>query len=213
MSILTLLCSAAPLSAAAPEPAAGPVDPDWILSRIARPGAISTRFVELRGSALLKAPLRVEGRYARDADATLVREVTVPYHETVTLKGDTATLERDGRKQRTFSLAHAPELADLQQGFGALLSGDAGALQQHYTLSAAGTRQAWQLKLDPKDAIAAKVPVRQIQLYGKGAELRCIETTSEKGELQRTLLAGAAQAAAGVNDAAALTALCHGRNG
>ncbi len=31
-----------------------------------------------------------------------------------------------------------------------------------------------------------------------------------KGDMQRTLLAGAARAAAGVTDAAALTALCHG---
>lgn len=217
--MLTLLCSAGPLSAASPEPAAaeqtasGQVDPAWILSRIARPGAITTQFVELRGSALLKTPLRVEGRYARDADATLVREVTAPYHEKITLKGDSATLERDGKKPRTFSLSRAPELGDLQKGFGALLSGDASQLEQHYSLSAAGTRQAWQLKLDPRDAAAAKAPVRDIQLYGKGAELRCIETTSDKGEVQRTLLAGAAQAAAKVSENDALTALCRGHNG
>jgi hypothetical protein len=211
--MLTLLCSAGPLSAAPPEAASARVDPAWILSRIARPGAITTQFVELRGSALLKTPLRVEGRYARDADATLVREVTAPYHEKITLKGETATLERDGKKPRTFSLSRAPELADLQKGFGALLSGDASQLEQHYTLSAGGTRQAWQLKLDPKDAAAAKAPVRGIQLYGKGAELRCIETTGDKGEVQRTLLAGAAQAAAKVSDADALTALCRGLDG
>ncbi|WDS35411.1 LolA-related protein [Pseudoxanthomonas sp.] len=212
--MLTLLCSAGPLSAASPESTAGQqADPAWILSKIARPGAITTQFVELRGSALLKTPLRVEGRYARDADATLVREVTAPYHEKITLKGDQATLERDGKKPRTFSLSRAPELADLQRGFGALLSGDATELEQHYALSAAGTHQAWQLKLDPRDAAAAKAPVRDIQLYGKGAELRCIETTSDKGEVQRTLLAGAAQAAAKVSEADALTALCRGHNG
>ncbi|SEM39614.1 hypothetical protein SAMN05428989_3733 [Pseudoxanthomonas sp. GM95] len=211
--MLTLLCSAGPLCAASPEPASAQVDPAWILSKIARPGAITTQFVELRGSALLKTPLRVEGRYARDADATLVREVTAPYHEKITLKGDTATLERDGKKPRTFSLSRAPELADLQKGFGALLSGDASQLEQHYTLTAGGTRQAWQLKLDPKDAAAAKAPVRDLQLYGKGAELRCIETTSDKGEVQRTLLAGAAQAAAKLTEGDALTALCRGHAG
>ena len=207
--MLTLLCSAAPLCAASPDA----VDPTWILSKIARPGAITTQFVELRGSALLKTPLRVEGRYARDADDTLVREVTAPYHEKITLKGDSATLEREGKKTRTFSLSRAPELVNLQRGFGALLSGDATQLEQHYALSASGTRQAWQLKLDPKDATAAKAPVREIQLYGKGAELRCIETTDAKDQAQRTLLAGAAQAAAGVDDGAALTALCHGAHG
>lgn len=212
--MLTLLCSAGPLCAASPEPAApSQVDPAWILSRIARSGAITTGFVELRGSALLKTPLRVEGRYARDADATLVREVTAPYHEKITLKDDSATLERDGKKPRTFSLARAPELADLRQGFGALLSGDAAQLERHYTLSAAGIAQAWQLKLEPREAAAAKVPVRQIQLYGKGAELRCIETSGDRGDMQRTLLAGAAQAAAKVSDNDALIALCRGQNG
>jgi len=106
--MLMLLCSAGPLCAASPEPAAGQVDPAWILSRIARPGAITTQFVELRGSALLSTPLRLQGRYMRDADATLVREVTAPYHEKITLRGQTATLERDGKQPRTFALARAP---------------------------------------------------------------------------------------------------------
>lgn len=213
MLMLMLLCSAGPLCAASPEPAAGQVDPAWILSRIARPGAITTQFVELRGSALLKTPLRLQGRYMRDADATLVREVTAPYHEKITLSGQTATLERDGKQPRTFALARAPELLGLQHAFGALLSGDAAKLEQHYTLSAAGTRQAWQLRLDPRQAAAAQAPVRQIQLYGRGAELRCIETTDDKGQHQRTLLAGAAQAAAQVEDADALAALCRGQPG
>jgi hypothetical protein len=208
-----LLCSAAALCAASPEPAADPPDPAWILSRIARPGPITTQFVELRDSALLKAPLRLQGRYMRDADATLVREVTAPYHEKITIKGDTATLEREGKKPRTLALAQAPELRDLQHAFGALLSGDAAQLQQHYTLSASGTRQAWQLRLEPRQATAAQAPVRQIQLYGRGAELRCIQTTDDKGQHQRTLLAGAAQAAAQIQDADALAALCRGPSG
>lgn len=220
--MLMLLCSAVPPCAASPEQAGGEparseqADPDWILARIARPGAISTAFVELRGSALLKAPLRVQGRYARAADATLVREVTAPYREKITLTGEQATLERDGKPPRTFPLARAPELAELRQGFGALLSGDAAQLQQRYTLSAAGTRQAWQLRLDPKDLkdpAAAKPPLREIQLHGQGAELRCIETTGANGEPQRTLLAGAAQAAADVSDGESLVALCRGRAG
>jgi hypothetical protein len=52
--------------------------------------------------------------------------------------------------------------------------------------------------------------VRELVLHGRGAELRCIETCPVKGDAQRTLLAGAAQAAAGVREAAALAALCAG---
>ena len=59
----------------------------------------------------------------------------------------------------------------------------------------------------PKDkALAARV--RDIVLYGQGAELRCIETRPAKGDLQRTLLASAAQAAKPDSDAKALETLC-----
>ena len=66
------------------------------------------------------------------------------------------------------------------------------------------------LTLTPKDpAFAAKV--RDIVLRGRGSELRCIETTPSSGDVQRTLLAGAAHDAAGVATGAGLAALC--RNG
>jgi hypothetical protein len=66
--------------------------------------------------------------------------------------------------------------------------------------------------LAPLDA-QMKSSVRDITLYGRGAELRCIETRPLKGDLQRTLLAGAANEAAKVgsdkaSSADALAALC-----
>lgn len=203
---LTLLCSVAPpLSAAAPEP----VDTGWVLQALARPAPVSTPFVELRGSALLKTPLRVQGQYRRPDAQTLVREVTAPYHETTTLQGDNAVLEREGKPPRRFSLARVPELAGLQSGFGALLSGDRGLLERHYRVTGSGSRAAWTLQLQPLDkAVATRV--RALRLYGHGDELRCIESVPVKGDLQRTLLAGAAQGADGIDQADALIALCHG---
>ena len=88
-----------------------------------------------------------------------------------------------------------------------MLSGDRAALEQSYRIDTRGTRQRWTMTLAPKDAqLAARV--RDIVLHGRGAELRCIETRPAKGEVQRTLLAGAAREAAGATDAAALAALC-----
>ena len=152
-----------------------------------------TAFVELRGSPLLKAPLRIEGEYQRPDDDTLVREVRSPYAETTTLRNGEATIARAGKAPRKFSLARVPELAGLQASFGALLSGDRALLEKHYRLSAQGTRQQWTLSLVPLDA-QMQASVRDITLYGRGAELRCIETRPAKGDLQRTLLAGAAHA-------------------
>lgn len=168
-----------------------------------------TPFVEVRGSALLKAPLRLQGEYRRPDADTLVREVRAPYAETTTIRAGEVAMARNGGKARTFSLSRAPELAGLQASFGALLSGDRALLETHYRIAAEGSRQHWILTLQPKDAqLAAKV--RDIVLRGRGAELRCIETRPTKGELQRTLLAGAARAAGDAGDGAALAALCRG---
>ena len=214
MPMLMLLCSAALPSAAAPEFAAAsetataqPVDAGWILRALARPVPARTAFVELRGSPLLKTPLRIEGEYRRPDSDSLIREVRSPYAETTTLRNGEAIIARTGKTPRKFSLARVPELAGLQASFGALLSGDRASLEKHYRLSTQGTRQQWTLALVPIET-KMQASVRDITLYGRGAELRCIETRPLEGDLQRTLLAGAAHAAGGVSTAQALATLC-----
>ncbi len=206
--MLMLLCSAALPSVAAPESAAAqPVDAGWILHALAQPVPARTAFVELRGSPLLKAPLRIEGEYRRPDNDSLVREVRSPYAETTTLRNGEAIIARAGKTPKKFSLARVPELAGLQAGFGALLSGDRASLEKHYRLGTEGTRQHWTLVLVPIET-QVQASVRDITLYGRGAELRCIETRPLKGDLQRTLLAGAARAATGITTAQALATLC-----
>lgn len=204
-----MLCAAA-CASNAPEAAAQAADAGWILQKLARPAPTRTDFVELRGSKLLKQPLRLSGVYSRPDADTLVREVRAPYAETTTIRAGEATIARAGKSPRRFSLSRAPELAGLQASFGALLSGDRAALEKFYRIAAQGTRQRWTMILAPKDAaLAAKV--RDVALYGRGAELRCIETrAADSGETQRTLLAGAARAAQGATTADALQALCRG---
>ena len=185
-----------------------------MLARLARPAPTRTGFVELRGSPLLKAPLRIEGEYQRPRDGTLVREVRVPYAETTTIVSGKSgpgevRIARPGKSPRSFSLARAPELGGLQASFGALLSGDRALLEQHYRIAVDGTRERWTLVLTPKHAALAAT-LRSGVLRGRGAELRCIETQPARGDLQRTLLAGAARAANGITDADGLLALCRG---
>ncbi|WP_305805788.1 LolA-related protein [Stenotrophomonas sp. YIM B06876] len=184
------------------------IEARWILQQLAQPAPSQTGFVELRGSALLKEPLRVEGQYRRPDTATLVREVRAPYAETTTIADGKVSIARAGKPPRVFALQRVPELGDLQASFGALLSGDLAALEQGYRLQPQGTPQHWQLVLIPRGEALAK-RVAAITLRGRGNELRCIETRPAKGDLQRTLLGGAAAAAATVRDADALAALCH----
>ena len=205
--MLMLLCSAVLPCVAAAEADTPPVDAAWILQALARPAPMRTAFVELRGSPMLKAPLRIEGEYQRPDGDTLVRTVRAPYAETTTLRQGEATIARAGKAPRKFSLSRVPELAGLQASFGALLSGDRASLEKHYRLAPQGTRQHWTLLLTPKDA-KLQASVRDITLHGRGAELRCIETRPAKGDLQRTLLAGAAREAASATTSAALAGLC-----
>lgn len=205
--MLPALLALAATATAAAQPAAA-VDADWILARLVRPAPMQTPFVEIRESPMLTTPLRVEGLYRRPKADTLVREVRAPYAETTTIRAGEVTIARDGRRARRFSLSRVPELAGLQQSFGALLAGDAVALRRGYRIAADGSRQDWQMTLVPLDARAA-AGVRDIVLHGRGAELRCIETTPVDGAVQRTLLATAARAASAVATAEALAALCH----
>src|SRR3546814_12653566 len=61
-----------------------------------------------------------------------------------------ATVAREGKSPRSFALSRVPELARLQASFGALLSGDRAALEQHYAVHAEGTRRKWKMTLTPK---------------------------------------------------------------
>ncbi len=211
-TLLLALSAATTSSQAAPDKVGAAVDPGWILAKLQRPLPASTPFLELRGSRLLKAPLRISGRYLRPDAETLVRDVTSPYQETTTLRGGEARVARAGQQTRRFQLARAPELAALLSSFGALLSGDRLQLERHYTLASTGTTGHWQLLLTPRDAaMAAKT--RGIKLHGRGSELRCIETMTPAGEPQRTLLAGAARDGGAIAEVQALTELCQGNNG
>jgi hypothetical protein len=203
---LSMLASA-PLRAASPEPARA--DSDWILSKLVQPTPARTSFVELRGSKLLKKPLRLQGEYLRPDADTLVRQVTAPYAETTTIHAGEVAIAREGKAPRHFSLARVPEMVALQSSFGALLSGDRRLLEQHYRLDTQGTRQRWTMTLTPRDPVVLQ-KLQAVTLYGRGAELRCIETQPVRGDIQRTLLAGAARAAGNVYAPGALATLCYG---
>lgn len=211
-----LLLGTAATASAAPQAAdpGAPIDSDWVLRTLARPAPMRTNFVEIRSSRLLKEPLRLSGEYQRPDETTLVRQVRVPYAETTTITTDAAgasqaTVARAGKSPRTFALSRVPELARLQASFGALLSGDRVALESHYDIHAEGSRRKWAMTLVPKAAPLSQ-KLRDITLYGRGIELRCIETRPVEGDIQRTLLAGAARVAHETNTTAGLVALCRG---
>ncbi|MGO1541889.1 MAG: LolA-related protein [Luteimonas sp.] len=191
---------------------AEPFDSAWILGQLERPVPAATPFLELRESDLLEAPLRIQGEYRRPDEGTLVREVHSPYAETTTLAEGRATIEREGRSPRSFSLSRAPELAGLQASFGALLAGDHAALEAAYAIGVYGAQDGWTMTMAPRDRALAR-RVQSISLFGAGDDLRCIETLTADDEVQRTLLGSAVQAASEDDAADGLLALCRGGAG
>src|SRR3546814_975413 len=127
-----------------------------------------------RTDTLFPYPTLFRSEYQRPDEDTLVRQVRVPYVETTTITTDAtgaghATVAREGKSPRSFALSRVPELARLQASFGALLSGDRAALEQHYAVHAEGTRRKWKMTLTPKaEPLAEKL--RDIALYGRGIE-------------------------------------------
>lgn len=188
--------------------AANNVDSGWIVSKLAQPAPMRTSFVEVRTSRLLKNPLRLHGEYRRPDDKTMIRDVRAPYGETTTIRGDQATIARAGKSPRTFSMSRAPQLAGMQASFGALLSGDQRAITRDFNITTQGTREKWRMHMTPKQA-ALKQHVRDITLYGRGSELRCIETRATRGDdVQRTLLASAARSVTANTATENLVTLC-----
>ncbi len=188
--------------------AANNVDSGWILSKLAQPAPMRTSFVEVRTSRLLKNPLRLHGEYRRPDDKTMIRDVHAPYGETTTIRGDQATIARAGKSPRTVSMSRAPQLAGMQASFGALLSGDQRAITRDFNITTQGTREKWRMQMVPKQA-ALKQHVRDITLYGRGSELRCIETRATRGDdVQRTLLASAARSVTASTATENLVTLC-----
>lgn len=113
----------------------------------------AVRFVEHRSNKLLDEPLTFSGVVEMTADGALRRVVQAPFHETATIREDTATLERDGRTRRV-KLDRHPRATAYLQSLRSLLRGDHDALARTFDMVATGDLEAWQLALTPLNGAA-----------------------------------------------------------
>ena len=166
---------------AAPPAPAAEFDTPALLARLVRPPPDTTTFVEIRYSALLAEPLVASGRLEHRADGALVRQVTAPYRETTTLRGENVRVEREGGRPRSFSLDRAPELRGMLASFGALLTGDRAMLERHFGVVASGSDARWQIELSPLDERLQRRLVA-IRVDGSGDRARCFTMTEPDGD-------------------------------
>lgn len=159
---------------------------------------------------VLDRPLVVSGELAWLGGDKLERTVTSPHAERFTIAGGEVTQERAGKRTRTFSLRHAPQLQGLLDSFVALLSGDAGRLGEAFAIRRqdAGGRE-WSLLLSPRDERVAR-SVASIRIDGRGNEPRCMVMQEAGGDTAVDLLGPLATKMPATPTREALEALCRG---
>lgn len=183
---MSMLLSAAMVSSASEH------DADALIARLAKPAPASIEFTEVRFSRLVREPLIVSGELGYSGPTSLDRRVTTPYRENTSIRGESVKVEREGEKPRSFALKHAPELRGLLTGFSAMLSGDAAALRQTFTVEFSESGDDWTLKLSPKDT-KAKRRLQRMDVVGTGTEPRCLSMITADGAKSVLLLGAASQ--------------------
>ena len=200
--------SAPEVRAAAPAPASSSAQA--LIAALGVPAPARTPFAEARFMQVLDQPLVVSGELAWLGGDRLQRQVMQPHQETATIADDEVTLQRAGKSPRRFSLGRAPQLQVLLDSFVALLSGDAGRLQQAFEIRQGGDPAgAWTLTLVPRDAKVAKA-IASITIDGAGRESRCMRMQEADGDLAIDLLGPLAAKMPAQPTREALQALCQG---
>jgi hypothetical protein len=222
-----LLCMTLPLWVKASAPEAPPAEPppeapsaestpaasssaQSLISALGRPAPARTAFAEARFMQVLDRPLVASGELAWLGGDQLQRRVDQPNQETATIADGEVTQQRAGKAPRHFSLKRAPQLQVLLDSFVALLSGDAGRLQQAFEIRYTGMASGpWVLVLTPRDAAVAKT-VASITIDGNGTQSRCMHMQEADGDLAIDLLGPLAAKMPAQPTREALQALCQG---
>ena len=157
-----------------------------LMKMLATVESASARFVETRESALLKAPLVLQGTLAYRRPDRVEKHVQSPYDERITVEGGRLTLEnRTQKRKKTMAVSSAPGLAALIESIRATRAGDLEALQRHFALQVEGVRERWTLTLKPLDAqVAGYVSVLSLA----GSETRISRITIEEAGGDRSVM-------------------------
>jgi hypothetical protein len=164
-----------------------PTDAKTLLSMLASVEGLEARFVEHKKLALLRAPLRSEGRIYFMRPGHLVRIVETPSASTVRI-GPTSLEVRDASGEQRFDLRSRPDIKMFVESFVHVVAGNYDALASTYVLDfrpAASAEEPWLLTLTPKRKPLSEL-VERLEISGRGYEvstIRVIETRGDSTEI------------------------------
>lgn len=157
--------------AAAPRARAAAFDLTALTALLAQRKAAEAQFTEERYVSGFDGPLRSRGTLSYAAPDRFTRRTTEPLAESMSVEGNTVTLERGGRR-RSMALDAVPELTALIDGVRGTLSGNAALLDRHFETRVEGSAALWTLTLTPR---RGNGQVREIKIAGTGSDLRSVE--------------------------------------
>ncbi|SBT07781.1 conserved exported hypothetical protein [Candidatus Accumulibacter aalborgensis] len=161
-------------------PALAAWDLPQLMDELAGAGGGRVRFVETRYLALLDKPLVSTGEMRFTAPDRLEKQTLTPRPETLLLDKDRLTIARD-RQKLAVDLASQPEALAFVDSIRGALTGNRQALEKHYALHLAGSREHWTLTLLPSAPAIAAI-VQKITLTGQRNSIRSIEYLQTDGD-------------------------------
>ncbi len=182
-----------------PEPHRGtPKTAEELFTQLSTLTGLEATFVETKKMALLRVPLRSEGKLYYMRPGYLLRQVTQPKPSRVLITPDRLELS-DSRGSRTMDLRSRPDVKLFVESFLKVLAGDRAALAEVFDISFARTPSPlaqpadaasgleWTLTLTPKAAPLNHI-VRKLTLSGSGYAVQRMEVLETKGDHATTEL-------------------------
>jgi outer membrane lipoprotein-sorting protein len=187
LSLALLGCPSALL--AQPAVDTGPQTATELFNKMATLSGLEATFVETKKVALLKVPLRSEGKLFYMRPGYLLRQVTTPKPTQVLITPERLEL-KDAQGTRTMDLRARPDVKLFVESFIKVLAGDQASLAKAFDIQfersttapqPANSPATWTLTLTPKAAPLSQL-VRKLSLMGKGYAVERIEVLETKGD-------------------------------
>ena len=157
---------------------------DWdipaLMQQLAKHPSERATFTETKTIGVLDQPVVSSGELIYSPPDRLEKTTLKPIRESLVVRGNDLTVERDGTK-RQLRLPQYPEILAFVEALRGTLVGNRTLLEQHYALSLAGTERDWRLALTPLDDRMRRW-VKQIKVTGSDKGVTTVETLQADGD-------------------------------
>lgn len=139
------------------------------------------RFTERKYLSILNEPLTLQGRVHYRAPDYVRKEFDDPDSENFEVRGDELTIEFPDGRRRDLSIDEHPVLRAFVESYRATLAGDEDTLKRYFLVELAGSMNAWELRLTPRQAELADY-LSAVIMRGRNSTVDSVETLEASGD-------------------------------